>query len=167
MASFTVLGPIEVPFTKAKGGKYIEATTSSLQDFWDEAECGDKAGCYVFGIKHGRGTTPHYAGRTTKTFAKECFQSHKLAKYHKALTSVATGKPVMYFVIPGAGKGRLNVTAIKILEERLIGLGVKRNPNMTNIQGTKKTEIVIKGVMGAGRGAPSKAASAFRKMVGL
>jgi hypothetical protein len=166
MASFTVVGPVVVPVVTGPGGKSVDTSSTQIQKFWNAAGCGGKAGCYVFGIRHGRGTIPYYAGKTTKKLAGECFQSHKLTKYHKALTSVAKGTPVMFFLVPAATRGRVNSTAIKSLEERLIGLGVKRNPDMTNIHGTKKTEIVIKGVAGSGRGKPTKSASAFRKMVG-
>lgn len=165
MATFTVLGPFIVPTKSGKGGKSIN--TTALNTFWTEADCGAKAGCYIFGIRFGRGTVPYYAGRTAKTLKSECFQSHKLAKYHNALTTVAKGTPVMFFLVPAISKGPKNLSAIKTLEERLIGLGLKRNANMTNIQGTKKDEPVITGVTGGGKGKPSKSASDFRKMIGL
>lgn len=132
-----------------------------------DAACGSNAGCYIFGLRSGGGTIPYYAGRTAKTLKNECFQAHKLAKYHAALVSVAKGTPVMFFLVPAVSKGPKNVSAINVLEERLIGLGLKRNANMTNIKGTKKDEPIIKGVTGGSIGKPSKSASAFRKMIGL
>jgi len=72
----------------------------------------------------------------------------------------------MFFLAPAAGRGRVNVKAIKALEERLIGLSLKRNVNMTNIQGTKSDELVITGVMGSS-GRPDDSAKALRKTLGL
>ena len=165
MASFKVVGPVEVPTISGKGGKSVKM--SGLKQFWLDAGCGDKVGCYVFAIRHGRGTMPHYAGRTAYKFSSECFQHHKLSNYHRALTTVAKGTPVMFFVVLTPTKGPKNTKAIKALEERLIGLGMRRNPNMANIKKVPKDEPVVAGVMGASPGKPSSSASAFRKMIGL
>jgi hypothetical protein len=59
----------------------------------------DKRGCYVFGIRAGKGFTPAYAGKATKKFKNEVFGHHKLAKYQRYLADVAKGTPVLFFVI--------------------------------------------------------------------
>lgn len=73
----------------------------------------------------------------------------------------------MYFVVLDRTRGRPNVSAIVGLEERLIGLGMQRNPLIANVSGTREDEIIVRGVLGAGRGRPTAAASAFKAMMGL
>jgi len=79
MTTFKVYGPFAIPVTNGKGGRMV---ADDRTDFWEDSGCEDKVGCYIFGIRQGRGTKPYYAGRTTKGFGAECFQSHKLVKYH-------------------------------------------------------------------------------------
>ncbi len=165
MASFSIVGPIDIPTITRPGGKAIDR--DRLDDFWADANCGGRVGCYVFGIRHGRGTLPYYAGRTMKSFATECFQPHKLTKYHDALTHIRRGTPVMYFVVLEATRGRPNRNAIRALEERLIGLGIRRNQQMGNVSGTREDDIIVRGVMGSVRGRPTVEAQAFRLMMGL
>ena len=163
MATFKVYGPFAIPVIAGKGGRSID---DDLLAFWEDSGCEYKVGCYIFGIRQGGGTKPYYAGRTTKTFGSECFQAHKRVKYHKALMSVTRGTPVMFFLAPVVARGRVNAKSIKELEQRLIGLSLKRNLEMTNIQGKSSDNLVITGVMGS-RGRPDDSASALRKTLGL
>jgi hypothetical protein len=138
-----------------------------LGAFWAEYDCGDRTGCYVFGIRTGRGTLPYYAGRTTNSFENECFTADKLTKYHYVLMDVARGTPVMYFAVLDRARGRRNETAVIALEERLIGLGMQRNARMVNVSGTRDDDVVVHGVMGPRRGRPTVAAGAFKAMMGI
>jgi hypothetical protein len=165
MASFSIVGPIEIPVEVRPGGKLIDR--SFLGEFWDEAGCMDRVGCYVFAIRN-RGVLPYYAGRTTNSFGAECFEPHKITKYQDALTHVRRGSPVMFFAVLDINRGRRSGSAIRMLEERLIGLGLQRNERMTNVSGTRRDDLIVRGVMGGtGGGRRPGAANQFRTMMGL
>jgi hypothetical protein len=166
MASFTVVGPALIPVRIGRGGGR-SVDRDALDDFWENAGCADRIGCYVFGIRSGGGTLPYYAGRTVNSFANECFTADKLTKYHYVLMDVARGRPVMYFAVLDVTRGRPNETAIRALEERLIGLGTQRNPRMANVSNTREEDIVVHGVLGPRRGRPTVAAAAFKGMMAI
>jgi hypothetical protein len=70
MATFTLVGPVIIPVVVGRaGGPSVDRTR--LGAFWAESDCGDRTGCYVFGIRTGRGTLPYYAGRTTNSFEND------------------------------------------------------------------------------------------------
>jgi len=168
VASFTVTGPFEIPTRVGRtGARHVDSR--ALDEFWEVAGCDERIGCYVFGIRSGRGTIPHYVGRTTASFEGECFQQHKIGKYNDVLLDTLKGTPVMYFVTLDRGRGRPNETAIFALEERLIALGKQRNPELKNISGTKETAITVHRVMGAGRvqGAPRIPERRFKAMMAI
>jgi hypothetical protein len=166
MASFTIVGPFVVPVVVGRGGGRV-IDRSRLAEFWADANCGRHVGCYVFGIRSGRGTLPYYAGRTTNSFEGEAFQPHKITKYNEVLIDVVRGTAVMYFAVLDRSRGPRNETAVIALEERLIGLGMQRNPNMANVSGTREDAIIVHGVMGPRRGRPTVPASAFKAMMGV
>jgi hypothetical protein len=166
MASFSVVGPVRIPvFVGRSGGRSVDR--DGFMEFWGEAGCADRIGCYVFAIRSGRATLPYYAGRTTNSFQNECFTADKLTKYHYVLVDVARGTPVMYFAVLDQTRGRPNTRAIFALEERLIGLGLRRNEWMANVSNTREDNLVVRGVMGSARGRRPDAASSFRAMMGL
>jgi hypothetical protein len=168
MASFTVLGPVAIPTIVGRsGGRSVDR--AGLANFWEATDCGRRVGCYVFGIRSGRGTLPYYAGRTTNAFENECFTADKLMKYHYVLTDIARGTPVMFFAVLDTIRGRPSESAVGALEERLIALGMQRNDRMANVSSTRKDDLMVRGVMGtgSGRGRRTVAASAFRSMIGL
>lgn len=72
------------------------------KDFWnrsDELErLGDERGCYVFAIRAGRGFTPIYVGKATKSFKQECLNSANKHKFADGLADYKKGTPVLYFV---------------------------------------------------------------------
>lgn len=160
MATFEVVSPIIVPTERRRTGARIVAV-HSLNEFWDEARCGDRPGCYVFAIRHGRGSKPHYAGRTFGHLASECFQPHKLRKYDGVLADVLSGTPVMYLLPLVRSRGRVNMTAIESLEDTLIKVGLERNEDMANVSGTRALEVIVRGAWENGRGRRSNAARSF------
>jgi hypothetical protein len=166
MASFTVVGPVLIPVLVGRaGGKSVDR--DRLEEFWDGAGCAQRIGCYVFGIRTGPGTLPYYAGRTLNSFRNECFTADKLTKYHYVLMNIARGTPVMYFTMLDVTRGRTNETAVRALEERLIGLGMQRNTRMANVSNTREEDIVVHGVMGPRRGRPTVPAGGFKAMMGI
>ena len=167
MATFDVVGPIVIPTERRRTGTRV-IDLDGLGDFWDEAECGDRPGCYVFAIRHGRGTMPYYAGRTFGTLEGECFEMHKLRKYDRVLADTVRGTPVMYLVPLVRTRGRVNETAIESLEDTLIKVGLERNDKMANISGSRTLDIVVRGVWETGRrGRRSESATKFAETMGI
>lgn len=164
MAEFTVQGPFEVPVRHEVSARVIDE--DNLEErFWKLNDCGSRRGCYVFGLRTARGIIPFYVGKTVVSFESECFQAHKMVKYLHAIAKRLKGTPVMFFVCT-EGKG-IYEHPIARLEEQLIGLAVARNDDLLNIVGTNDEPIVIRGVLGHGKGRSSGVATKFKKMMGI
>ncbi len=59
-----VKGPIKIPCHVGKGGRTI--SDDNIRDFWRSyKKYEDRRGCYVFGIRAGKGCTPGYVGIRT------------------------------------------------------------------------------------------------------
>lgn len=109
-------------------------------------------GCYLFAIRAAKGFRPIYVGKTKKSFEKECFTYHKVADhYQPALGNMGKDTPVLFLLTLGRGKGPINNRAIAQLEAFLIQNAVAKNPDLSNIQGTKQEEWGIKGVIRGGK----------------
>jgi hypothetical protein len=163
---FSVQGPYEVPFYQGKAGRTI--TDDNVRLFWDRnPEVGSRRGCYVFGIRAGKGLTPAYIGRATKSFKQEVFAHHKLTRYQQFLVDYAKGTPLLFFLVAPRKKGAPNEAHIKGLEDFLIQTGLAANPDLLNIKGTKTEEWAIAGVLRSGKGKPSTGARQFRRLMNL
>jgi hypothetical protein len=162
---FSVTGPYNVPVYQGKGGRTI--TDENVIKFWDDNKSlADQRGCYVFGIRAGKGFTPAYVGKATKRFKQEVFAHHKLTRYQRYLADVAKGTPVLFFVIAPKKKGAPNAKHITQLEVFLIQAGVAANPDFfLNVQGTKVEEWGITGVLRSGKGKRSKPAKDFSQLM--
>jgi hypothetical protein len=79
VAEFEVHGPFEVPVYQGKNG-WIVRTEEGVAFFKTHATYKARRGCYLFGMRAGRGVTPTYVGKATKTFGQECFTADKLGK---------------------------------------------------------------------------------------
>ncbi|MGH8127020.1 MAG: hypothetical protein ACRETC_01450 [Gammaproteobacteria bacterium] len=161
MATFEVHGPFEMPVEKRPGGRALVFT-----DFWnDGSEADYLAGCcgvYVFAIQTGRGLTPIYVGKATRTFRQETFNNANKHKYQNGFSAYARGKPVMYFVVhPQNIRGRNNAKQISKIEDFLIQAGSVKNPDLQNIRGVKKPKWAIKGVIRSKRGRRTSAEVQF------
>lgn len=142
---FKACGPFRLPRIKRK---LIDSTAAARREFWAEVEeeypgLSEACGCYVFGIQSGGGTLPWYVGKAEKQpFRKECLTSHKANHYNMSIVG-RTGRPVLFLVPQVTKVGRYRSPtvgqrkAIQELESLLIGMGVARNPNISNIMGTK------------------------------
>jgi hypothetical protein len=161
---FDAVGPIKVPVVRARNGCYIEA---GCRDFW-QANPGiaNQKGCYVFGIRAGKGITPLYVGKTARCFERECFADHKVARhFNPALARKGRGTPVLFFVVPRVRRGKPNGRIIKDLESFLIQVASVKNPRLSNVQERKEARWGICGVLRGGQGKPNKAARAFKAAV--
>jgi len=166
MPTYGVIGPIVIPTYEGKAAKVI--TADKIEMFWKvNPGLPAKRGCYVFGIRAGKGIRPFYVGRATKNFKREVFQPHKLAKYQQTLADYRKGTPVLFFVAAPGGKGAPNVSAVEEMEDYLIQTAVTRNPHLLNVKGTKREQFAIAGVLRSGVGKPSKSARSFRQCMGI
>jgi len=97
-------------------------------------------GCYVFGVRAGKGSTPAYVGRATRSFKQEVFAPHKLTRYQQLLADYQKGTPVLFFMVAPSRKGAPNTGHIKELEDFLFQIGLAANHDLLNIKGTKTEE---------------------------
>jgi hypothetical protein len=163
---FSIDGAREVPVYQGKAGRTI--LDENIQEFWQEnRDLAARRGCYVFGIRAGKGWTPAYVGKATKSFKQEVFSPHKLTRYQRFLADYQKGTPILFFVISPLKKGAPNSAHIGRLEQFLIQTGLAANPDLLNIKGTKAEEWGIGGVLRGGKGKPSEAARDFKKIMKL
>jgi hypothetical protein len=161
---FSVDGPRVVPTYKGKGCKMI--TDDDVRTFWKKnSDIASSRGCYVFAIQAGRGRTPAYVGKATKTFKQEVFTHHKLTRYQQVLADYRKGTPVLFFIVAPTKRGKPNHLHVRELENFLIQTGVAANPELMNVVGTAQSAWGIAGVLRGGKGKRSVAAGYFRSMM--
>ena len=172
--NYEIFGGFEIP---RKPGKPAVADTRDRQAFWkelDEAHPGlsSARGCYVFGIRAGRGILPWYVGKTCKqSFKGECFELHKLRHYDDAISDKKRGTPLLYLVARMTKSGRFATSAppneVRFLEHMLIGMALQRNKFLKNIAHTTFLKgLHVPGLVNPGKGPPRGAAAVFKRMVG-
>ena len=162
---FTVEGPFDVPLAKGGKGRFIEYKCPT---FWENCDkLASQRGCYVFAIRAGRGFRPVYVGKTKRTFREECFAPHKIAQHYTPAIHDSKGSPVMFFLIAERKQGGPNARAISDLEEYLIDMASKKNPELSNIQKKNERKWAIKGLIGGGHAKTSTAATKFKKAIGI
>jgi hypothetical protein len=163
MGSFVVHGPFRIPFEKRKGGRFL-----LFDDFWSEElkqyELRNEVGCYVFAISVSGSLKPLYVGKTLNSFKQETFNVSNQSKFLKGFSEYAKGKPVMFFVVHPAQKGKTNEKQIIEIEDFLIQTGVAKNPNLLNKIGTNKPKWCIKGVIRDNYGKKADSVRKFRKL---
>ncbi|MGO9769534.1 MAG: hypothetical protein ACLPSW_08280 [Roseiarcus sp.] len=166
MASFVVRGPFEITFEKCKGGRYL-----IFDDFWSKSAdvngLADEKGCYVFAIRAGRGVTPVYIGKATKSFKQETFGPVKQNTYQNGFKDYAKGTPLMFFVVHPTQRGPTDAKHIAQIEDFLIQAGVAKNPNLQNIKGTRQPGWSIKGVIRSGAGKRNDAEVQFSSLFNI
>lgn len=163
---FSVHGPLVVPCYAANAGRSI--TRDNVREFWTQNDAiRSQRGCYVFGMRAGRGFTPAYVGKATRTFGGEVFAPHKLAYYHQVLAEYKRGTPVLFLVTAPKKRGIPNNSHVGELEAFLIQTALAANPHIMNVKGTKAEDWGIVGILRSGRGKASLAAKNFRRMMKL
>ena len=163
---FVVHRPREVPVYQGKAGRTI--TDDNVRDFWKaNSDIADRRGCYVFAIRAGKGLTPAYVGKATRSFRQETFSPHKLTRYQQFLADYRKGTPILFFLVAPSKKGALNARHVKQLEDFLIQTGLAANPDLMNIKGTKAEEWGISGILRSGKGKPSAGAREFCRAMKL
>jgi hypothetical protein len=166
MADYVVRGPLEVPYYQGNGGRTI--TDSNIEKFWQiNQKYQKRRGCYVFGIRAGKGFAPGYVGKATKSLKQEVFSPHKLSRYQQFLADYAKATPILFFVLAPVQKGKPNSSQIGEIEKYLISLAVTANPDLLNQKETKPLDWGIKGVVRGGKGKTSGGTRDFRQMLGI
>ena len=156
----------------------IDRNNNSLSKFWlkvNEMDSGlsEAVGCYIFSIRAGRGLLPWYVGLAEKqTFRKECFASHKLLNYNDALNG-RKGTPILTLIAKYTGTERFSKPSkngysdIRFLENILIGICIRRNPNLLNIKKTKLLkEMIVPGLLNNPPGRDLAEVKEFRSVIG-
>lgn len=145
-------------------GRHI-TTINASQFFNRHSGVGQERGCYVFAFKAAKGYKPVYVGKATKTFKQEVFTPHKLNKFNLGLAGQKKGTPILFFVCLGKAVGPVNKVAIDEAESYLIQAGLAANTALLNNKKTKVAKWSINGVVRAGQGKPSQAASEFKRCI--
>src|SRR5207249_2957772 len=129
-------GPLPIPTYDGEAARLIRADEG--RSFFSKYPALAKAaGCYVFGMRTGRGIMPFYVGKASRTFEQECFAPGKINHYNEALVDYNRGSPVLFLVALPTRRGRRNEQAIAELEDFLIQNAVARNPDLLNVQGIR------------------------------
>jgi hypothetical protein len=168
---FAIFGPYPIP-------RNDRAQISNRQtEFWDSVEKGlkDAKGCYVFCIK-GSGAAnlkPWYVGKTTNSFAKECFQPHKLGAFNHALAGYERGAPYLIFLAQMTPSKRFfqgsSSNSIDFLENHLIAEALRANDELVNKRQTKfLREMIVPGLINSPPGAAqTKSVAQLRACLGM
>ncbi len=166
MTVFRIIGPRELPTYKGRAARTI--TDDGVRAFWrTNRDVASRRGCYVFGMRCGKGLTPAYVGKATRNFHREALADNKVKRYQRVLADYHRGQPVLFFVLAPHRRGAPNVEDIGALERFLIQSALLANPEILNVQGTKSERWRILGVVRGGRGKPSTAARQFRSLLKL
>jgi hypothetical protein len=167
MTQFAPFGPFKISISKKSGGRTI--SDANIVSFWNEHRSfAQRIGCYVFAMRAGKGYTPIYIGKATKSFGSEVFAPHKHAKYLQALTSYKRGTPVIFLIAyPSYKKGAINKNHLSVLEKFLIQQAVIVNSNLLNINLTKIPKWGIAGIIRSTTKKPNKSATQLKRVMGF
>lgn len=172
MASFEV-APLFILDAKSESHGLIRTLKPASIAAFKASAPSNRHGVFVFGLRNQGAVMPWYVGLAKKqTFDEEAMTNDKLRKYAAAMFG-RMGTPVMFRVMapPTGPKGPVDG-----LETLLIWIARARNARLVNerkvASSPKKivalvNKMTIPGVLNSGTGAPSNAAQAFRKMMGL
>lgn len=165
MAEFLVSGPYEIPFEQRPGGRIL-----LHKEFWKQdglEELGIERGCYIFAIRAGKGMTPIYVGKATRSFKQECLNASNRHKFSNGMADYQKGTPVLYLVRHPAQRGKTNAKQIGEIENFLIQNAAVKNPEIQNLRGKAAPKWSIRGVIRSGQGKPSKAESDLKRLIGI
>jgi hypothetical protein len=166
MAEFVIEGPYSIPFEWRPGSRVL-----LHKEFWKQSRnlraLQAERGCHVFAIRAGRGSTPLYVGKATKSFKQECLTPGNVRKLLDGLAAYAKGTPVLFFVRHPSQRGKTNEKQIGEIENFLIQNASIRNPSVQNIHGKGAPKWKIRGVVRGDKGKPRSAESKFRRLMGL
>ena len=162
-----LIGPIDVDYHDEKASKCI--LPENKKEFLVRLEnqsLADKSGVYIFAMRSGKGFTPWYVGKATKTMRQECMEQHKLNKYGLVFAKGIHGSPVMFFIVPEGTKKKVPGKICSEVEKGMIQYALVKNPELLNVQNAKGPDWLIDGVI-RGKDKPTSDESAFKTMMGI
>ena len=164
MITFRPEGPFNVKPTRGSSGRLIDQ--ASADRLWrDHPDLAEGIGCYIFGVRAGRGGyVPIYVGKASTGFRHECFADHKLKHYNNALNARGACTPVMFFVVKESGPDGALDTCLDHVEHFLMQVASERNAGLAN---ERRVDYRILGVFRTSVGPPSKASRLLRRMLGI
>ena len=160
MTLFEVLDVLDVPVTKGRGGTLISVKEAKAR--LSASAAGHRRGCYIFAFKAGRGFKPVYVGKATKTFADECFATHKLEKLQHAFADRARG--ILRLILIAQPTAKTSRVTIDALETYLIEEGFRVNELLLNVQKKPLQRFAIKGAYCSPAGKPTTHAQTLKKV---
>ena len=175
-----VLGPFRVPTMRRRGRRRIDfdLARDAVFEAAQEAVGGrydlyDAIGCYIFGLSpRGARTWPYYVGKACdQTLHKRVFQSQdKPRLYDDILSEYDRATPFVYLLpllTPAGNLARLksNGRRIQLAEQTLIGMALRVNPDLWNIQHRAALDSFTIDGISASRGRQSEAAARLRTML--
>lgn len=167
MVSFEPHGPFVVPSEKGPP-RFIDRVHAAA--FWDDdatQALAARRGAYILAVRAGRGITPVYVGKATRSFEQEVLVDRNLQSFNGGLRDWRRARPVVLLLAQPHRRGRSAHRAIAELEDFLIVLCEEQNPRLRNVHGLGGEQpFEIVGVTDGRRGAPSTAASAVRRTIG-
>jgi hypothetical protein len=163
-----------------KPNGHIDDRKESKAKFWKTVECDwkglkDASGCYVFALNTGRGPIPWYVGKAERqSFEDEIFTLHKLHHYNDVVIE-HKGTPYVFLMPRVTSRQRLcrpaknHNASIRLLETLMIGMALRRNPQLKNIKDTSLLRsLSLRGVVNSNlKGHPGGAAVALKKTLRL
>lgn len=175
-----VLGPFTVPTMSKRGRRRIDFQFARDSVF-EKAELAvrgnydiyDAIGCYIFGLSpRGSRTWPYYVGKACdQTLHKRVFQSQdKPRLYDDILTEYDRATPFLYLLpllTPAGNLARLksNGRRIHLAEQTLIGMALRVNPDLWNIQHRAALDSITIDGISVSKGRRSQAAAKLRTML--
>ena len=163
MITFRAIGPLIVVPSEGPRGRLIDEAAAAR--FWAaNPTLKRRVGCYVFGVRAGKGYVPLYVGKAAVGFEQEVFADHKLKHYNASLLPRQRGTAVLFLVAKDSG-GRSGLdSCLRHIEHYLIQLAAEKNPKLSNI---RRQEYRILGVFRRGEWPLSPGAKELRRMLGL
>jgi len=169
MITFTVSKPQSVPLEKGR------INLKQIREIWDNnGGLAAAVGCYIFAAPNPREREclmPLYVGRAAKSFRQECFALHKRYKLERFLSEHPSVTELwLYFIVHPARDhyGENSLTAIEELEEYLIPVAYRANPNyLLNKLLAHDDTWHVHGLTNVGKGKRSPHAAQLKTMLGL
>ena len=152
-----------------KAAKAKRISKENGKEFWEKPEViflKHKQGCYIFALRAGKGFTPWYVGKATKTLEQEAFTSHKRGDhYNKILRNGGIGTPVMLYAAQSGTKRKIPPKEISHMEKTLIEYAAHKNPKLSNVKSRSVPRWGIKGVIRSPKGTHSATSKVFKSMM--
>jgi len=141
----------------------------------EEEGLSQACGCYVFGIRAGKGMTPYYAGQSLRrSIFKESMNHANITKYNVVLASTK-GTPILFLLpwLTNGGKLRKpskkqgSSPVLNFVEDWLIATALQKNPDLINNKQTRfLRKVHITGAFNAKHGEATNRSSKFCKLMG-